>query len=119
MIIDLLSNAHHYYSINERIAKAFVFLKSTDLNAIKAGKYFIEGEDLFALLQEYETLDATNEQMEAHKKYIDVQYMVRGEELVGHALLKNQNIAKPYEEETDFMLFSDAPSFFTRLSSGM
>jgi YhcH/YjgK/YiaL family protein len=42
--------------------------------------------------------------------------MIKGEEMVGLSLLKDQSISKPYEAETDFMLFADAPSFFAKLS---
>jgi YhcH/YjgK/YiaL family protein len=118
MIIDSLDNASQYTLIHPGIAKAFAWLQITDLNTIVAGKYFIEGENIFALVQEYETLDAANEQMEAHKKYIDVQYLIKGKELVGLALLGNQTISKSYENETDFMLVADAPSFFATLSAG-
>ncbi|QEC65939.1 DUF386 domain-containing protein [Panacibacter ginsenosidivorans] len=118
MIIDRLDNAHHYSLMHSGIAKAFEWLQMTDLHTIDAGKYFIDAENIFAIVQEYETLDATNEQMEAHKKYIDVQYMINGEELVGLALLSNQAISKPYEEETDFLQVADAPSFFATLSAG-
>ena len=95
MIIDKLENAGRYILMHHGIAKAFSWLQITDLNTIVAGKYFIEGDNIFAIVQEYETLDAASEQMEAHQKYIDVQYMIRGEELVGLALLSNQAISKP------------------------
>ena len=118
MIIDALNNANRYISLHPGIAKAFAWLQKTDLNAIIPGKYFIEAEDIFAIVQEYETLDIINEQMEAHKKFIDVQYMIKGEEQVGLALMNLQTISKPYEEETDFMLVADAPSFFANLTEG-
>ena len=118
MIIDTFNNLSRYTGINERIAKAITYLHTTDFSLIKAGKYIIEGENLFAMVQEYETLDVANEQMEAHKKYIDIQYMIRGEELIGLALMKDQNISKPYDEDTDFMLFNNEPSFFAKLAEG-
>src|ERR1035437_4233585 len=101
MIIDRLENALTYNALHKRISAAFRYLQTTNLVTIAPGKYEIEGDDLFAIVQEYDTMDAANEQMESHKKYIDVQYMIQGEELVGHGLLKDQKIAKEYDPEND------------------
>lgn len=119
MIIDTLENADRYSALNNGIATAFEYLYTTDLKTIAPGKYEINGENIFAIVQEYETLDAANEQMEAHKKYIDVQYMIDGAEQVGHAILKGQLPSIAYDEAADFMLFSEPPSFFSKLESGM
>jgi YhcH/YjgK/YiaL family protein len=118
MIIDKLSNAALYENISERIKQAFQYLLHTDLNAVAPGKYTIDGDNIFVIVQEYETLDAANEQMEAHKKHIDVQYMISGEEMVGHALFNGQAPSKEYSKEEDYMLFADTPSFFTKLAEG-
>ena len=117
MVIDTLDNAAKYYSLHKGIKEAFHFLQTTDLVAIQAGKHVI-GDDIFAIVQEYETTDAANEKMESHRQYIDVQYMIGGAELVGHAMMKGQPIAKEYDAENDFMLYADAPSFYTKMETG-
>jgi len=119
MIIDVLSNAHLYQHLNERIAAAFHYLHTTDLHSTPVGKYAIDGDNIFVIVQEYETMDAANEQMEAHSKYIDVQYIINGEELVGHAFLSNQQLSKEYSGEEDFLLVPDVPDFFTCFRAGM
>lgn len=119
MIIDTLENAGRYKTFSNGIATAFEYLHTTDLKNIAPGKYEIDGENIFAIVQEYQTLDAVNEQMEAHKKYIDVQYMIDGNEQVGLAILKGLVPSTAYDEATDFMLFSEPPSFFSKLESGM
>lgn len=119
MIIDTLENASRYHALSNSITKAFDYLCNTDLKNITPGKYEIDGDNLFVIVQEYETLDAANEQMEAHKKYIDVQYMIDGAEQVGHAILKDQVPSTAYDEAADFMLFSEPPSFFSKLDTGM
>lgn len=118
MIIDRLEHASRYYSINARIEAAFRYLQTTDLYNIAPGKYAIDGDNLFAIVQEYDTMDSATEQMEAHRRYIDVQYMISGAELVGHALLDGHTVAKEYDAEADFMLYADAPSFFTLMDAG-
>jgi YhcH/YjgK/YiaL family protein len=73
---------------------------------------------MYAIVNEYDTVAASGEQMEAHKKYIDVQYIVQGEELIGHAFLGGQTPSQVYDEEKDFMLFGGEPSFFSTLQQG-
>ncbi len=118
MIIDRLENAANYFPIHQLAPAAFHYLQNTDLANLAPGQYSIDGDNLFAIVQIYETLDPENEVMESHKKYIDIHYMVKGTELVGHALLKDHTVTKEYDEEKDFMLYSDEPTFFSKLETG-
>jgi len=118
MIIDRLENASRYAHIAKGIDKALAYLQSTDLDSLAPGKYAVDGEAVFAIVQEYNTLDEAGEQMEAHRKHIDVQYMIRGKERVGLALFNGQATSKEYSESEDFMLFPDNPSFFATLDRG-
>lgn len=118
MILDKLSNARRYYCLGPKFEKAFQYLTTTDFTALAKGKYEIDGTDIFAIVNEYETIDVAGEQMESHKKYIDIQYMVNGEEQIGHDFLEQQTPSKAYDEEKDYMLFAEKPSFFTRLAAG-
>ena len=119
MIIDHLSNAANYVDIHPGIAKAFDYLLKTDFEITAPGKYTIEGEDIFSIVQEYETLDSAAEKMESHRKYIDVQYIIKGTEQVGLALYSNQEVFTPYDAETDFILYNNQPDFFAKFSQGM
>lgn len=118
MILDTLQNAHLYHGLGARFIKAFEYLQQTDFSQLPKGKYEIDGKNIFAIVNEYDTVDTATEQMESHKKYIDVQYIVSGAELVGHDFLQDKKPSKAYEEETDFMLFAETPAFFTRLDKG-
>jgi YhcH/YjgK/YiaL family protein len=118
MVIDSLQNADRYASLHPGFEAAFNYLRTAHLQAAAPGRHPINGDELFAIIQEYDTIDAAAEQMEAHKKYIDIQYMISGAELVGHALLSSQQPSKAYDAENDFMLFGEVPSFFTRMDTG-
>ncbi|SFD89710.1 YhcH/YjgK/YiaL family protein [Chitinophaga sp. CF118] len=118
MILDTLQNAHLYYGLGPRFIKAFEYLTQTDFEQVAKGKYEIDGTNIFAIVNEYETVDPADEQMESHKKYIDVQYIVKGAELVGHDFLQEKLPSKAYDELTDFMLFAETPAFFSRLDQG-
>jgi len=115
MILDILENARLYYGLGPKFVKAFEYLAQTDLAALDKGKYAIDGDNIFAIINEYDTVDAGQEQMESHKKYIDVQYIVHGEELIGHDILQQQQPSRAYDEQADYMLFAEKPAFFSRL----
>jgi YhcH/YjgK/YiaL family protein len=57
--------------------------------------------------------------MEAHRKYIDVQYIVSGTEQMGIAAFQHQTISKAYNAEKDYLLVADAPDYFIRVTPGM
>jgi len=56
--------------------------------------------------------------LEAHRKYLDVQYVIEGEELMGYAPLGTQEILEPYKAENDIIFFKGEKSFI-KVSSGM
>ncbi|HEX9253834.1 MAG TPA: YhcH/YjgK/YiaL family protein [Ignavibacteriaceae bacterium] len=118
MIIDKLSNSNLYSGLGERISKAFTYLKQTDFSKLELGKYEIDGDNIFALVNEYNTKDQSEGKLEAHKKYIDVQFIAKGRELMGYAPLGNQKVIDEYNEQNDITFFSGAKSF-TQVNEGM
>lgn len=119
MVIDHISRAALYYQLHPGIETALRYIQTTDFAKLENGKYELDGEKVFAIVQEYETKDPAVEKLEAHKKYIDVQYVVSGQEKMGHALLKAQVPSREYQSEDDFMLFDEVPDFFLVVTEGM
>ena len=119
MVIDHISRAAIYYHLHPGIEIALRYIQTTDFSKLENGKYEIEGEQVFAIVQSYDTKDPSTEKLEAHKKYIDVQYVVSGQEKMGHALLKAQVPSREYQPDDDFMLFDEAPDFFSLVTEGM
>lgn len=99
MIKDKLVNAQTYYALSERLQKGFEWLKSTDLETIEDGRYEISGDEIFANVQSYETKD--DAPYEAHRKYVDIQYMVKGLEKVGVVDYKDCSCKEDYNPEKD------------------
>ena len=118
MIIDKLSNTHLYSGLGERINKAFAYLKQTDFSKMELGKYEIDGDNIFALVNEYNTKDESEGKLEAHKKYIDVQFVAKGSELMGFAPLENQKVLDDYNQQNDITFFTGEKSF-TQVDEGM
>lgn len=93
-----------YFQHKDRWDKAFLFLRDHNLSTLELKKYEIDGNNLYAPLSEYMSKDEENARYEAHRKYIDIQYVVSGKELIGIAPISQQKeILEPYNEEKDIM----------------
>jgi YhcH/YjgK/YiaL family protein len=84
MIIDKLTNSHLYETLSPRIKRAFDYLHQTDLRAIEDGKYEIDGNTSYAVVQQYTTKTKEQGKWEAHRRYIDIQYIIQGMEMIGY-----------------------------------
>ncbi len=102
MVFDTLENLETYRNIHPRIYKGLDILRS-DLSAMEDGRYPVEGEDLFFTLQTYET-KPDNLFPEAHKKYVDIQYMLTGAEIIGVGALKDMTEVES-RPENDISLY--------------
>jgi len=112
MIIDKIENACLYKGISRGMALALEFLASEDLSGLKTGKYLIDGEKVFANVSSYDTRELEQCSWESHRKYIDVQYIVKGSERIGYANTGKMNAVKEYDEGSDFMLLSGKGDYF-------
>lgn len=102
MIYDTIKNYQKYICLHESFQKAFDFLISADSD-IANGKYTIDGEKLFALVQRYDTQDKVLKKMETHEKYIDIQYIMNGKETIywgDSDLLELQTVYDPQNDIT-------------------
>lgn len=118
MVIDKLANAGLYAGMHQYFTKAFDFLQETDLVNTESGKYVLEGDRVFAMVQEYDSRNIEDCKLEAHRKYIDIQYIVSGEEQIGIDLLKDQPSTEGYNENND-VIFFEADSSLVKMESGM
>ena len=82
MIYDTLQHRDQYRDLPERILRGLDYLAETDFSALPDGRYEIDGDKLFANVGSYVTKPA-NDTPEAHGKYMDIQYVFEGKELIG------------------------------------
>ena len=101
VILDMLENGKNYVSLNGRFAEAFAFLAEKNFEELPDGWYEINGENLFAVVMSYITRPVTEVEWEARQKYLDIQYLARGKEIIGWAPLNQLTLSKPYSEEKD------------------
>jgi len=103
-----------YFKNKERWDKAFTFLKSSDLSNLEIKRYEIDGENIFAPVSEYLSKNEEDAKFEAHKKYIDIQYVISGVEQMSVAPLSElDSITVPYDpaKEVEFMTVKESRHF--------
>lgn len=96
------------------LGKGLEFLAKTDLAALPVGRVDIDGDKLFALVQEYETGDKATKKPESHAKYSDIQVVVTGEEVIGYAPLAGETPTENLFDTKDVAFYA-APANETEL----
>jgi len=107
MIADKLTNASNYYGLGELYKKGFEYLQNTDFAALESGRYEIEGDNLFVLIQEYDTKPIEEAKYESHKLYADIQYIISGRELMGYAPIERLTDVVDHTPEKDMLNYKD------------
>lgn len=113
MIFDTIKNASTYYSLNEKIATALNYLEGNDLIDAKNGKYAIDGEDIFVIIQDYETKPLAQGKWESHKKYIDIQFIISGSEKIGCTSINSLVLSEKYDDNRDLVFYTGNGDFLT------
>lgn len=103
--IDKVQFAQQYHLNKDLWDKAFSFLKETDLSTLATGRHVIDGDNVFGLVSEAPTKDYDKTAFESHKNYIDLQFVISGEENMARAPLKDVTLDKPYNEKSDIMFY--------------
>ena len=113
MIIDNINNAEKYFGLGEKIKRALLFIKENNFESMSDGKYEIKDSEIFAMVNRYETKLYENGTWEAHKKYIDVQFVAEGTEKMGYADITKLTVTKEYENDKDIMFLKGKGDFIT------
>jgi YhcH/YjgK/YiaL family protein len=93
---------------------AFEFLDKKSLADVPVGKHAIQGEEVYALVQKLPSRAAETAQFESHRKYIDIHYVLSGQETSGFAPVGDLKLAVPYDESKDVLLYH-VPRQYTRI----
>lgn len=105
--INRKSFAISYFSNRERWDKAFAFLRENDLSSLELKRYDIDGDNVYAPVSEYLTKNEEDARFEAHREYIDIQYVVSGKELIGVAPMSAKATElEPYNQANDIEFFT-------------
>lgn len=98
MIFDRLSESKQYEALHPQFHMAFEFIKTAE--NLAAGRYDLQ-DGVYVNIIEGKTSPAENGQYEAHKKYIDIQCLLKGETVLWWANLDDLNPTCEYKSEND------------------
>ena len=98
---------------NRRFRKAFEFLHRTDLAKLPVGRYAIDGDNVYAMVQTCDLKPTSEARAEAHRRYIDIQTPLTGSETYGVARLSYENFRKVFDSLADVQFCDQGLDFFT------
>ena len=88
------------------LTKALAFLRTQDFRNMPEGRHEIDGDKIFALLSRYTTRPQTECTPEAHRKFVDIQYVADGEEFLGWCPMSPDLVEmEPYDEARDIIFY--------------
>jgi YhcH/YjgK/YiaL family protein len=88
------------------LERAFEYLAKADLAALPLGRTDIEGDDVYVMISEGETRPPEQVRFEAHRRYIDIQLVVRGQEAIGVAPVSTLTTVEAYDPAKDIEFFA-------------
>jgi YhcH/YjgK/YiaL family protein len=106
MIIDLIAHVPSYRSLGPRFAAGFEWLAAFAPDTAN-GRCDIHGDDVYALVQSYETAAAADKKYESHRLYADIQFLVAGDECIFYAPTDALTAVTLYDSQKDFILYAD------------
>ena len=111
MIVDNIKNFDLYVCVHRHFNLVRDFIEKNDLSQLDIGRHDILGDEVYLSLQEYETKSKESAKAESHKKYIDIQMVISGDELIGYADVSKSSQYTFYDEQKDFQLLNAEVDF--------
>lgn len=106
MITSTINQLEFYKNIHPNLAKAIDYILKTNFEKLSTGKYEVDGDEIFYMVNEYSTKPVSECAPERHRVYTDIQFMMKGSEKFGYAPFINQL------PSTDFLPDNDV-AFYT------
>lgn len=117
MILDTLKNAGHYAFLGPRFKRAFEHLSSIAPDAEDA-RYYLDGSEDYVMVQTYRTEPADKRTYESHLRYVDVQYILSGQEIIAYQEASGLEPRQAYDPEKDVIFYQDTPGKDLHLKAG-
>lgn len=83
-LLNIKKEIHLYPS---GIQVGLKFLLEKDIPSLSLGEHEIQGKQIYAKISEYQTEPKEHRRPESHEKYVDIQYICSGEEMIGLAMI--------------------------------
>ena len=119
MILATLNESDRYRALHPLFARAFAYLRETDLMVLEPGVHAVQGEQIFAIAEACIGRTRAEAQLECHRRYIDIQLVLEGiDEMGWKSLAECIEPATEYDAVRDIRFFNDKPSSWIATPSG-
>lgn len=106
MILDSFCHPLNQMKYPKVLEETINYLKKIDLNSLAIGTNEIKGKDVFVNVMEYDSFPVEERIIEAHREYVDIQFLTEGTEKIGYGVFSDKNIVKtPYDAEKDLLVY--------------
>ncbi|NLO73375.1 MAG: DUF386 domain-containing protein [candidate division WS1 bacterium] len=110
MIIAKLADSERYAGILPSLAEAFRWLRETEPGALPPGRQEIDGDRVWANVIQAPAKSCEEARLEVHRRHLDVQYLLSGEESFGwRPVGECTEAAGEFDEAADVGFFTDDP----------
>lgn len=107
-VCDSLANVAAYGKLGPNFAKAVAFLQRKDLKSLPNGRYAIDGENAYAMIQEVTLKEWGGGRPELHREYFDIQLPLSGSEIIGVGKF-DPKVPGDFDVEKDIGFYADIP----------
>lgn len=119
LITDTLPHAEAYFALHPAFARAFAFLRQPGLAQLAPGRHEIDGDRIYCSISEANGKGKEGARLEAHRKYIDIQYVIAGSEVMGWSpLAACQAPEGAFDPGKDILFFGDRPQRWAEVAPG-
>ena len=119
MIIDAGAYCHAYKSLHPLLERGFRFLADADLRSFAPGRHAVDGDRMYLSIDHTQGRGRDGARLEAHRRYIDIQYTIAGHEEIGWLPLAECGApAGGYDETRDIAFFDRRPSTWLAVPEG-
>jgi len=119
IILDRLEHAESYYHMHPAFEKAFAFLRQNALAELPIGRHEIDGDRMFCLISKGPGRTRAEAKLEAHRKYIDIQYVIAGTDEMGYKPTAACKLSEAgYDADKDIEFFKDESESWMEVPAG-
>ena len=115
MIHDTLANAKRYLGLHPRFAAAFAWCQQPDHLAKPDGRYPIQGDALFVIVESGPTIASQHKRFESHRRYIDIQINLKGPEIMEWMPRAALTLFEDFKPDNDICFYQQPAAIPTRL----
>jgi len=119
VILDVGARCHDYRCLHPLFERGLRFLADTDLRALAPGRHAVDGDRIYLSIDHTQGRGREAARLEAHRRYIDVQYTMEGDEEIGWMPLAEcgQPIDE-YNAAKDVSFFTARPTTWLAVPEG-